>query len=132
MTAKALVDSFVGTVSSGQYTPTVFNTVNCSVSAPSNCMQYIRVGNVVTVSGIVDVNVTSNSIQTAFELSLPFATTLPNFRAIAGAGVWYAVQLANLNTAAVCWGSSNRAYFDFRAIAASNQSMSVTFTYVIA
>ena len=128
MTAKALLDA----ASSGTYTPTVFNANNCSVNAPAGCLQYIRVGNVVTVSGVIDVNVSVNSTATNFELSLPISSTLPSFRALGGCGVWYAVGLSNQNPPATCWGSSNRAYFEFRALAASNQSMSITFTYQVA
>jgi hypothetical protein len=64
------------TTSSGVYTPTLTNVTNIAASTayPS---QWMRVGSVVTVSGQVDIDLTSNG---AYELgvSLPIASDFTN------------------------------------------------------
>lgn len=73
--------TFSGTVSlsngqiiGGTYTPTLTNTTNISASTAFVC-QYIRVGNIVSVSGRVDIDPTSASTLTRIDLSLPVAST---------------------------------------------------------
>jgi hypothetical protein len=73
------------TVASGVYTPTVTAISNVISSTPSQC-QWMRVGNVVTVSGAVLIQGSLVS-QTEFELTLPVASVLTDPANVAGAGV---------------------------------------------
>jgi hypothetical protein len=60
---------------SGTYTPTLTNTTNISASTASKC-QWMRVGNVVTVSGKVALTPTASTTQTSLGISLPIASNL--------------------------------------------------------
>ena len=66
--------SALGNVHSGTYTPTLTNTANVSASTAST-MQYCRVGNVVTVSGNVNLTITTTLTTTLLEISLPVASS---------------------------------------------------------
>lgn len=62
-------------VASGTYTPTGFGVGAGNVAALTpNKAQWMRVGNVVTVSGMVQVDPTSANTNTFFSLSLPIAS----------------------------------------------------------
>lgn len=60
---------------SGTYTPTLTNVANLDGSTAYAC-QYMRVGNVVTVSGRFDVDITTISTLTQLDISLPIASAL--------------------------------------------------------
>lgn len=64
----------VGTIFSGTYTPTATIVTNIDAITPVSC-QYMRVGNVITVSGQINIDPTTTA-GTAFELSLPIASNL--------------------------------------------------------
>lgn len=66
-------------VSSGTYTPTLAGIINVSTVTTAGAWQYIRVGNVVTVSGTVDINSTTTLTGTAVSASLPITNN--NFTA---------------------------------------------------
>lgn len=72
-------------IASGTYTPTLTNTTNITSSTAYGC-QWTRVGNVVTVSGKFDQNVTSAS-GTVMGLSLPIASNLTATEQCAGLGM---------------------------------------------
>jgi hypothetical protein len=77
--------SIVGsTVTSGTYTPTLTNVTGVS-SSTSAVFQYLRIGNVVTVSGrlSMDASATPNEIG----ISLPVASDLASTTQLAGSGV---------------------------------------------
>lgn len=61
-------------VAAGTYTPTLTAVANVSTSTPS-VMQWLRVGNTVTVSGRVDVKATAVAL-TQIGISLPVASAL--------------------------------------------------------
>jgi hypothetical protein len=63
-----------GNVFSGTYTPNLTNTTNVAASSTGTC-QYMRVGNVVTVSGLVDINPTTAGSNTVLRMTLPIAST---------------------------------------------------------
>jgi len=65
--------SVAGALDWGTYTPTLTNTANVSASTARLC-QYMRVGNVVTVSGVFDVDPSSSSTLTKVGMSLPVAS----------------------------------------------------------
>lgn len=69
---------------SGTYTPTASATSNLDSTSPAQ-FQYTRVGNVVTVSGVVVLDATA-AASTFFELSLPIASNLTSTSNLAGGG----------------------------------------------
>jgi hypothetical protein len=70
VTAPAATD---GNVFSGTYTPTLTNVTNVASSTAVTC-QYMRVGNVVTVSGQVSITATAGAATTVLDMSLPIAS----------------------------------------------------------
>lgn len=61
-------------IASGTYTPTLTSVANISASTP-DVLQWIRVGNVVTVSGKVIFTATATATLTQLGMSLPIAST---------------------------------------------------------
>ena len=81
LSAYALKSS-IPTLASGTYTPTASSLVNLGTPTVYAC-QWMRVGNVVTVSGRIDLTPTANATATRLNLSLPVAS---NFTAAEQAG----------------------------------------------
>ena len=71
---------------SGTYTPTLFNTTNVAASTPQ-VTQWIRVGNVVTVSGNLTIDPTAATTVTTLGVSLPIASALTNSEQLGGTAV---------------------------------------------
>lgn len=71
VTAPVVAD---GNVFSGTYTPTLTNVTNLDTTAAFEC-QYMRVGDVVTVSGVFNANPTATG-DTSFGMSLPIESNL--------------------------------------------------------
>jgi len=116
---------------SGTYTPTLTGVTNVSSTTAFTC-QYMRVGNVVTVSGKISVTATTNNSQTVLGISLPIAS---NFAAEENCG-----GLAHTinNTAADQHGASiyadatnDRATFEYYETHGSADVFTFTFTYRI-
>jgi hypothetical protein len=80
VTAPAAGD---GNVFSGTYTPTLTNVTNVAASTAVIC-QYMRVGNVVTVSGTVNIDPTAASTLTVVRISLPIASAMTATTQLAG------------------------------------------------
>ncbi len=70
-------------IASGTYTPTLTNVANVTLSQnyPS---QWIRVGNVVTVSGAIGVTITTNGIAVIIRFTLPIPSSISGISNIAG------------------------------------------------
>ena len=62
-----------GGFESGTYTPTIDDTTNIDSTVAEPCM-YIRMGSIVHVSGLVQINPTSSGILTQVGITLPFST----------------------------------------------------------
>ena len=84
LTTPAFTGNPTGTITSGTYTPTITNTTNVA-SSTAYSTQYLRVGNTVTVSGMVNVDVTAGTTLTEIGISLPVASDFAN--AYEGAGL---------------------------------------------
>lgn len=118
----------LGAITSGTYTPTLTNVTNVAASTAYSC-QYMRVGSVVTVSGIVDVDPTATG-QTQLGISLPIASALPS--AVTDvAGVAFSHQVAGQGAAIRPDAVNDRALMEWVASDLSNRSMLFTFTYVV-
>lgn len=113
-------------ITSGTYTPTLFNTTNVSSSAAYSA-QWSQNGTIVTVSGKVDIQPTSSATATVLGISLPVASNLANENECAGtaSAAVVAGQCAAIrgNTA------SDRAEMAFISQTNTNQGMFYTYTY---
>lgn len=124
----ALINTAPLIIASGTYTPTLTNTTNVAASTAFVC-QYMRVGNVVTVSGQVQIDTTS-AAATLLEMSLPIASDFITASQCGGTA-------ANLNAAAQESAgiqgvtANDTAGFNFLAIATANQNWFFSFTYLI-
>ena len=83
---KDYVDSAVSVVntSSGTYTPTFSNYTNVSSSSVNGVWSYMKVGNVVSVSGQLTVTPTSSGVLTSFYITLPVASALSSYNQASG------------------------------------------------
>jgi hypothetical protein len=118
-----------GNIFSGTYTPTLTNVNNVAASTAYTC-QYMRVGNVVTVSGRVDIDPSAQQ-DTTLGVSLPIAS---NFTANENlGGTFVSQQATDAKVPGVIYADStnDRATFYFRPTVATNQSYTFTFTYQV-
>ena len=103
-------------VESGTYTPTISNLVNLTTATPL-VWQYMRVGNVVTFSGLINIEATAaaNTV-TSFDFDLPVFSDLTDGVELAGT-IWGTgsilnggqVQPSASNTGQAYWFSQNTA-----------------------
>lgn len=116
-------------IASGTYTPTDSANSNLDSATPAEC-QWMRVGNVCTVSGQVTADPTATGVC-SFELSLPIASTFTTASDANGAGTFVhgsgqfdpvAIFTANTKTTAI---------FQWYASEANSYSISFSFTYEI-
>lgn len=116
-----------GAIISGTYTPTLFNTTNVAASTAYVC-QYSRVGDVVTVSGRVDIDTTAAPAATALGMSLPIASNLTASQQVGGAGC----STGTGNRYGITGDTTNdRAVFEANVglVDASNDAIFFSFTY---
>ena len=116
-------------VASGTYTPTLTNIANLDASTAYVC-QWIRVGNVVTVSGRVSLDQTITATQTQIRVSLPIASAIS---AAEQAGGNATTITTNPYTFAIYADAANDAViFDAAApTATTDVSYYFSFTYLI-
>jgi hypothetical protein len=117
------------TLVSGTYTPVITNATNVAASTAYVC-QYLRVGNVVTVSGKVDIDPTAASVSTVITLSLPIASVLASSNQVGGTAVCPSIAgLAGGISGAVASGTAALAYIGNADVA--SRSWYFTFTYLV-
>jgi hypothetical protein len=127
-TLSAFIAQLRDRLISGTYTPTGFAGLNVSVVTPQTA-QYIRIGNIVTVSGTVGAVPTLANTSSKFTLSLPFSSNLAFSQQAAGSGA----TLASDPKACHVYGdtSLDRVQFSFSPATASAQSIAYTYTYQV-
>lgn len=115
-----------GNVFSGTYTPTLTNTTNVTSSSATTC-QYMRVGNVVTVSGQVDIDPTTTG-DTVMGVSLPVAS---NLSAQTNCGGTFAVLSGTVVQGGSIYADSvnDRVTFRMAASDTANRAYQFIFTY---
>lgn len=115
--------------SSGTYTPTSFNGANVAASTTYPA-QWMRVGNVVTVSGRADIDAITTGLLTGLGLSLPIASTITqlyNCCGTANAGAGGNISALNVQGDTV----NNRAFITGIIGTAANDAVYYTFTYLV-
>lgn len=113
---------------SGTYTPTLANVANIAASTAYQC-QYTRTGNVVMVSGKVDVDATLAATSTQLGISLPIASNLGAAEDCAGTG--HSPAVATQGAAILGDATNNRAQMQFISADLNNQAMYFMFQYEI-
>lgn len=119
---------FIGTVTSGFYTPTLTNISGISSSSvTANSSQYMKIGNVVTVSG--KVIVTSSAAPFELGISLPFvpASNWPDTYQVSGTA--YTDTFAGPGLVIATFGSKTASLF--ANVAPSGNTWWYHFTYRI-
>lgn len=115
-------------IASGTYTPTLTNVTNVAASTARQC-SWMRIGNVVTVSGQVDIDLTSTGASSELGMSLPIASALTT--AYQCGGTAHAVGVH------ACWSiqadaANDRARFQsYGPTDSSNLTYTFSFTYEV-
>jgi sugar lactone lactonase YvrE len=118
-------------VYSGTYTPTLTNTTNVASSTASE-LQYMRVGSVVTVSGLVAITPTAASdANTVLRMSLPISSNFASTTNLGGTGVISSAAGRGVAAAIYADTTNDVAEFNFLSPATSALSLRFTFTYRI-
>lgn len=98
-------------IEEGTYTPTFTNTSNVSSFGTVNSASYMRVGDMVTVSGRVYVNPISANVNTQFRMTLPVSTTFSLFAELGG--VLYSKNSQSLGGAILADTTYEQARFQY-------------------
>jgi hypothetical protein len=115
-------------VASGTYTPTLTNGTNVDSSVSTVC-QWMRVGNVVTVSGRVDVDATAAaSTLTFLGISLPLASDFTLSGHLSGGGASGTIMEPLMIAADT---TNNRATMSFLSLSTASRAFQFHFTYLI-
>ena len=114
---------------SGTHTPTLTNVANVSSSTAFPC-HYMRVGNVVTVSGRVRFTPSAVDTNTAFRMSIPVES---NFGGMGNAGgTFSSYTTTNTNAGGVYADSAtNTVLFATRSSSTALVDYAFTFTYQV-
>lgn len=129
--AATAVDGLNGaaTITSGTYAPTLTIVANLDATPTPFTAQYIRVGNVITVSGKVLVNPTTTLTLTQLGISLPIASALTQQEQSSGAAA--ASNINGLSAAIRGDATNDRAEMVWIASDVTDQPMYFTFTYLV-
>lgn len=109
----------------GTYTPTLTSVANLD-STNAFAANYMRVGNVVTVSGRISVDPTASGTTTTVGISLPVAS---DFGAIEDCGGVSAAGEFAESGAIVADTTNNRATLTFQSASTASHTIAFTFTY---
>lgn len=116
-------------VTSGTYTPTLYNTTNVAAST-AYVTAYCRVGNTVTVYGKVDIDATlSANDATELGLSIPVASNFTSDEDAAGTAASDAD--ARLSARVKADATNDRVSISYKAVSGSNDSYSFHFSYQV-
>lgn len=124
VTSPATAD---GNVFSGTYTPSQVSTNTNVTSITFGVCQYMRVGNVVTVSGQVAVTATTASTATLVRFSLPIASTFTSTRHLGGGGG--AITTTYSQGGVAMLADTTNYCVDMRFTPAANTATTWTFTF---
>jgi len=113
---------------SNSYTPTLTNVANIAASTAYLCY-YTRIGNVVTVSGRVDIDPTVATISTQLGISLPIPTSFSGEDLF---GIATSPSVQGYSAAIFADATNDRAQLQFVVgTDVANRGWYFTFTYII-
>lgn len=114
---------------SGTYAPTFTNVANLDSTPTGSNAQYLRVGNIVTVSGNIIIDPTTTATVTQAGISLPIAS---NFNAVSQcAGVATAHAISGQSGVIRGDATNDRAELIWTAVDTTSQTMYYHFTYQV-
>lgn len=129
--ATAQGDSSNQDIRSGTYTPTASNQSNITSLTVSKA-QWMRVGNVVTVSGTFEAQATTGgNTGTAFSLSLPVASSLVNLEDCAGTATASNPVTFNSGGQILADTANDEASFNWGANTTVSSTWSYIYTYEV-
>lgn len=117
-------------IRSGTYTPTITGVANVS-SSTARQAQWSRVGNVVTVSGQLEITATSNNTETTFGVSLPVSSDFTTAYQAGGAGYTKGNTVAGHGLSIYADATNNRAEFNYYETHGGTDTFTYTFTYEV-
>lgn len=114
-------------VASGTYTPTASGTSNLSPAPTIYKSQWMRVGNVVTVSGSFLADASSAATLTEMMLTLPITSTVNgvDVAGVATSGYWGPSETASII------GSTDKALITWKSVNTSQETWTYTYTYEV-
>jgi hypothetical protein len=112
----------------GTYTPTLTNVANLDGSTAFEC-QWMRVGDVVTVSGFLQQDPTLTATSTSLGISLPVPSNFSGASQCGGTAVCNTV--AGQCAAIFADTTNDRATFQYLSGDTSNRTMVFSFTYLV-
>ncbi len=116
-------------LASGTYTPTRSAEVNMDGNVTTLQAQWMRVGNVVTVSGRFTADPTTATLATSFEITLPIASNLG--AAEDAAGTAFCGNIVSMGAEIIGVAANDTAKIQWKASDVTSQTWSYTFTYEI-
>lgn len=125
--------NLTGLITSGTYTPTLTNVANISATTSRQC-QYLRVGNSVTVSGVIDIDPTNVTSNTSLGISLPIVSDFSSISNCGGNSTGQKNAINGEYTATIQADTTNdRASLLYSTDGTDvlNTSFSIHFTYLI-
>lgn len=120
-----------GNVYSGTYTPSQVTTGTNVDAVTFTACQYMRVGSVVTVSGLIGIDATTANTDTIVYVSLPITSNIGASGNLGGAGESLASPYAGISVAITGNVANDCAEFRLRPTATTNINHSFSFTYQI-
>lgn len=120
------------TTASGRFTPALTNGANIASSSANSCL-YLRVGNIVTVSGVISCATTAaaNTLS-VISMTLPISSNLASTLDARGSGSREAASGTAYSAVSIEGDATNdRATFTFNSTSTSNLNVSFTFQYEI-
>lgn len=115
------------TLASGTYSPGMDLKLNLQAGTPS-VFQYLRVGDVVTVSGQVQQDPASSGTAARFNIELPIASNVTSSTHVAG--VAYCPSIAQ-GGAIYADTAAKRAMVEYIPSDSGSEPLSLTFTYLV-
>ena len=112
----------------GRYTPTLTNGANVAASTEFEC-GWFRVGNTVTVSGLVNIDVTLTATSTVLGMSLPIPSDFTGGGQLSGVGFCQAI--AGLGLGINAETTANEANLQFISSDIANQTFRFIFSYQV-
>ena len=121
----AAAGNTIPVLSNGTYTPTLTGVANVASSSAAVC-QYMRVGDVVTVSGKITIQATALLTSTSIGISLPVASSFANDFQCGGTG---APIGANSAGPIYADATNDRAEFNYVSADTTSRAFHFTFSY---
>ena len=117
-------------LASGTYTPTLTGVTNVASSTAYPC-QYMRVGNTVTVSGLVELTPTANNTQTTIRISLPISSAFVNNYELGGTAHTIGNTTAGHGASIEADATNDEALMDYYETHGVSDTFTFTFTYQV-